>query len=190
MMKNRVEQQRSKSKGYWMALGNDESIVPCCEAMLTKNEKADIENEIDVSANIPGDECEKIESGTIRVNAAEKWMNELPSISQSNWLTSCWVGICKAVGRRAVDWTTVSGDIEHSILFDWISIRKKKIPRIHAFLNLNRLLSRKKCISVSFFLDRSSCSFNFLLSARDISLPVTRMFVDAFVWSCCACLAI
>eukprot|EP00956_Cyclotella_meneghiniana_P009784 scaffold13558_cov55-Cyclotella_meneghiniana.AAC.4 len=82
--------------------------------MLTKNEKAEIENKIDVSTNYntPGDECEKIESGTIRLFG---------------------VGICKAIGRRAVDWTTVSGDIEHSILFDWISIRVKKIPRILAF---------------------------------------------------------
>ena len=62
-------QNRRAIEWHWE---NDESIVPCCEAMLTKNEKADIENEIDVSANIPGDECEKIESGTIRVNAAEK----------------------------------------------------------------------------------------------------------------------
>ena len=134
MMKNRVEQQRTKPKGYCNGIGNDEASCRAVKQCWRKS-KSGHRNKIGVATNynIPGDECEKIESGTIRVKVAEKWTNELSSISQSNWLTSCWVGICKAVGRRAVDWTTVSGDIEHSILFDCLSIRTVRFREFSLF---------------------------------------------------------
>ena len=56
----------------------------CAVAMLSENKKWTMNERIGIAAsyNPPGDECEKIKIGSIRVKAAEEWIDEVPSISQ------------------------------------------------------------------------------------------------------------